>query len=134
MTHLHRAPDLRRHQQPPCSLRVHGSVYGGIDIAMKVPPHHQYEATLAFYRDVIGLKHIEDKATAIDFELGPNRLRIDQYLQAGLVDEMHVAISPILLGSGEHLLANIDTPALGYQCTEHVTTANAMHFILTKRA
>jgi hypothetical protein len=48
------------------------------------------------------------------------------------VDEMHVAISPILLGSGEHLLSSIDTPALGYQCTAHVPTATAMHFVLTK--
>ena len=59
---------------------------------------------------------------------------IRQYLQAGLVDEMHVAISPVLLGSGEHLLAGIDTPALGYRCIEHVTTANATHFVLAKRA
>ncbi|MGH8646450.1 MAG: dihydrofolate reductase family protein [Gammaproteobacteria bacterium] len=55
-------------------------------------------------------------------------------MQAGLVDKIHVAISPILLGSGENLLAGIDTRALGYQCAEHVATANAMHFILTRRA
>ncbi|MGF1630032.1 MAG: VOC family protein [Kiloniellaceae bacterium] len=52
------------------------TLYGGIDIALKVPPH-QYEATLAFYRDVVGLKTIEDKAPAVGFELGPNRLWID---------------------------------------------------------
>lgn len=52
-------------------------IYGGINIAMKVPPH-QYEATLAFYRDVIGLKPVENKAPAIGFELGPNRLWIDE--------------------------------------------------------
>jgi dihydrofolate reductase len=59
---------------------------------------------------------------------------IRQYLQAALIDEMHVAISPVLLGSGEHLLRGLDLLALGYQCTEHVTSAKAMHFVLAKRA
>jgi hypothetical protein len=52
-------------------------IYGGINIAMKVPPH-QYEATMAFYRDVVGLKSVKDKPPAIGFELGPNRLWIDE--------------------------------------------------------
>ena len=52
-------------------------LYGGIDIAMKVPSH-QYQATIAFYRDTIGLKEITDKAPAIGFELGPNKLWIDE--------------------------------------------------------
>jgi hypothetical protein len=52
-------------------------IKGGINIAMKVPPH-QYEATIAFYRDVIGLKPFTAKAPAIGFELGPNRLWIDE--------------------------------------------------------
>jgi hypothetical protein len=53
------------------------NIRGGIDIAMKVPPH-QYQATLAFYRDVIGLTPITDKAPAVGFELGPNKLWIDE--------------------------------------------------------
>lgn len=52
-------------------------IYGGIDIAMKVPPH-QFEATLAFYRDTVGLKPITEKAPAIGFELGPNKLWLDE--------------------------------------------------------
>jgi catechol 2,3-dioxygenase-like lactoylglutathione lyase family enzyme len=52
-------------------------IYGGVNIAMKVPPH-QYEATIAFYRDVVGLKPIENKAPAIGFELGSNQLWIDE--------------------------------------------------------
>jgi hypothetical protein len=52
-------------------------ITGGINIAMKVPPH-QYEATIAFYRDVVGLTPYTDKAPAIGFELGPNRLWIDE--------------------------------------------------------
>ena len=52
-------------------------ITGGINIAMKVPPH-QYQATITFYRDVVGLKPFTDKAPAIGFELGPNRLWIDE--------------------------------------------------------
>jgi hypothetical protein len=52
-------------------------ITGGINIAMKVPPH-QFEATVAFYRDVIGLKPFTAKAPAIGFELGPVRLWIDE--------------------------------------------------------
>lgn len=51
--------------------------HGGIDIAMKVPPH-QYQAMIAFYRDIVGLKPIVEKAPAIGFELGPNKLWIDE--------------------------------------------------------
>jgi hypothetical protein len=47
---------------------------------------------------------------------------------------MHVATSPVLLGSGEHLFGGVDLPALGYACGEHVTSASAMHVVLTKRA
>ena len=54
-----------------------GKIKGGINIAMKVPSH-QYEATVAFYRDVVGLKPFTAKAPAIGFELGPNRLWIDE--------------------------------------------------------
>jgi dihydrofolate reductase len=55
-----------------------------------------------------------------------------QYLQAGLVDEMHLAVTPILLGSGEHLLAGLDLPALGYTCTESVPSAKAVHYIVSR--
>jgi dihydrofolate reductase len=79
------------------------------------------------------LQRATDAANGQDVRLGGGVETIRQYLLAGLVDEMHVAIIPILLGSGEHLLAGIDIPALGYQCTEYVTTANSMHFILRKR-
>ena len=73
-------------------------------------------------------------ANGQDIRLGGGVSTIRQYLQAGLIDELHIAISPILLGTGEHLFANLDTAALGYHCTEHVTTAKAMHCILTKRS
>ena len=57
---------------------------------------------------------------------------IRQYLQARLVDEMHLAVSPILLGSGESLFAGIDLPSLGYRCNEYVATKKAAHYVITR--
>jgi dihydrofolate reductase len=57
---------------------------------------------------------------------------IRQYLQARLIDEMHLAVSPILLGSGEHLLAGLDLLALGYRCRECVPGAKAVHYVITR--
>jgi dihydrofolate reductase len=79
------------------------------------------------------LRRATDAAHGKDVRVGGGVATIRQYLQAGLIDEMHLAISPILLGSGEHLLAGIDMPRLGYQVTEHVPTPKATHVVLTKR-
>ena len=68
-----------------------------------------------------------------DVRLGGGVATIRQYLSAGLIDEMHLAIAPVLLGAGEHLFAGIDTPRLGYQCTQHRATPGATHIVLTKR-
>lgn len=57
---------------------------------------------------------------------------IRQYLEARLVDEMHLAVGPILLGSGEHLLAGLDLPALGYRCAECVPSGRAAHYIIAR--
>jgi len=69
-----------------------------------------------------------------DVRLGGGVATIRQYLEARLVDEMHFALSPILLGSGEHLLRGIDLTALGYGCTEHVAAPKATHVVIAKRA
>jgi dihydrofolate reductase len=79
------------------------------------------------------LTRATEAADGKDVRLGGGVATIRQYLRATLIDEMHLAISPVLLGSGEHLLAGIDTLKLGYQCTEHVATANATHVVLTRR-
>jgi dihydrofolate reductase len=80
------------------------------------------------------LKRAVDAANGQDVRLGGGVATIRQYLRAGLIDEMHLAMSPILLGSGECLLEGIDAAKLGYQCTEHVSTTNTTHFVLTKRS
>ncbi len=79
------------------------------------------------------LKQAVDAAKGQDVRLGGGVATIRQYLRAGLIDEMHLAMSPILLGSGECLLENIDAAKLGYQCSEHLSTPNTTHFVITKR-
>ena len=75
-----------------------------------------------------------EAANGKDIRLGGGASTIRQYLGAGLVDEMHLAIAPKLLGSGEHLLTGMDLTKLGYQVIEHVPTKAATHIVLTKRA
>jgi len=65
-----------------------------------------------------------------DVRIGGGAATIRQYLRAGLLDEMHLAISPILLGQGEPLLEGIDLPGLGYRVREHVFTEAAMHLVV----
>jgi dihydrofolate reductase len=67
-----------------------------------------------------------------DVRLGGGAATIRQYLSAGLIDEMHVAISPVLLGSGEHLFTGLDLVKLGYRCVEHVPSPEATHVVLKK--
>lgn len=74
-----------------------------------------------------------EAAEGKDVQLGGGAATIRQYLEARLIDEMHVAIAPRLLGSGEPLFAGIDLPALGYACTEHVPSPHATHIVLTKQ-
>ena len=65
-----------------------------------------------------------------DIRIGGGVATIRQYLQAGLIDELHLAVSPIFLGSGEHLFSGIDLVALGYRCTKTVPSAKAVHYII----
>jgi dihydrofolate reductase len=91
--------------------------------------------TFHFVTDGIhdALQRATEAANGRDVRLGGGVATIRQYLRAGLVDEMHLAISPTLLGSGEHLFAGIDAAKLGYRCTEHVPTPDATHVVLTRR-
>ena len=76
------------------------------------------------------LERAREAAGRLDIRLLGGADTIRQYLQARLVDEMHVAVSPILLGSGAHLLAGLDLPALGYKCTDCVPSAKAVHYVI----
>lgn len=67
-----------------------------------------------------------------DIRLGGGIATAQQFLRAGLVDEIHLAIAPVLLGSGERLFENLDLLKLGFTCTEHVATPNATHVVLSR--
>jgi dihydrofolate reductase len=69
-----------------------------------------------------------------DVRLGGGAATIRQYLQAGMVDDLHLAMSPVLLGRGEPLLQGLDLDALGYECEKTVAGERATHVLLRKRA
>jgi dihydrofolate reductase len=69
-----------------------------------------------------------------DVRVGGGVSTIRQYLQAGLIDELHLAMRPLLLGSGEPLLQDLDLPALGYECTKSVAGERATHVFLRRAA
>jgi dihydrofolate reductase len=85
-----------------------------------------------------GIHAALEQATAAaggrDLRLGGGVSTIRQYLRAGLIDELYLAIRPVLLGSGEQLLNDIDMCALGYECAKYVAGERATHVLLRKRA
>ena len=81
------------------------------------------EAALALARAAAGDR---------DVKIGGGVSTVRQYLMAGAIDELHLALSPVVLGRGESLFAGIDLPALGYRVTEAVPTDLATHLVLTR--
>jgi len=90
--------------------------------------------TFHFVTDGIhaALERAREAAGTRDVRVGGGTATIRQYLEAGLIDSMHLVISPVLLGAGENLLAGLDLAQLGYRCSEHVSSEAAMHVVLTK--
>ena len=81
------------------------------------------------------LRQAREAAGGLDVRLGGGVATIRQFLRAGLIDELHLAIAPVLLGAGEHLLHGIDLRALGYECAEHAQgTRAAAHVRIRRRA
>src|SRR5262245_23040394 len=90
--------------------------------------------TFHFVTDGIhaALQRAKQAAREKDVRIGGGVATIQQYLRAGLIDELHLVFRPFLMGSCENLFAGIDLPELGYRCTEHVSTATALHVKLKK--
>ena len=78
------------------------------------------------------LQRARQAAGALDVRIGGGPATVRQYLRAGLVDEIHLVQSPVLLGSGEPLLAGIDLHAAGFRCTERVASERATHLVLQR--
>lgn len=79
------------------------------------------------------LDRAREAAAGKDVRIGGGASTIRQYLREGLIDELHFAISPVLLGSGERLFEGVDLRALGYECVEFVASEKATHVVLRRR-
>lgn len=92
--------------------------------------------TFHFVADGIeaALQRAREAAGGRDVRVGGGAATVRQYLTAGLIDEMHLAYSPVFLGAGEALLAGIDLPGLGFTRREHVQTPLATHVVLERQA
>jgi dihydrofolate reductase len=100
-------------------------------------PPIQMEGGTVFHFVTGGIREAMQRATEAaegrDVQIGGGVSTIRQYLEARLIDELHLAIAPRLLGSGEHLFFGLDLNALGYECSSHIPTPAATHVALTKR-
>lgn len=79
------------------------------------------------------LKRAREAAAGKDVRIGGGVSTIRQYLLAGQIDEMHLAMSPMLMGEGEHLFAGINLQQLGFRVAQSVAGENATHILIEKR-
>ena len=103
---------LTHHERPPLEMAggtVFHFVTGGAEEALRLA---------------------REAAAGRDIRVGGGAATIRQYLSAGLIHEMHLAIAPVLLGRGEHLLGGLDLPALGYSVIKSAATEKACHLVL----
>jgi dihydrofolate reductase len=91
--------------------------------------------TFHFVTDGIesALERARAAAGNLDVKIGGGVSTVRQYLRARLVDEMHLAVGPVLLGQGENLFADLDLRALGYAVTSKEQSEHAMHVIVSKQ-
>ncbi|HEX2869538.1 MAG TPA: dihydrofolate reductase family protein [Ignavibacteriales bacterium] len=116
-------------ENPP----YHTSVYVLIHYA-RPPLEMEGGTTFYFVADGIetALEMAKEKAAGKDIRLGGGVETVKQYLKAKLLDEMHIAIAPVLLNSGENLFADINLIELGYKCVEFTPSGKAAHLVFRK--
>jgi len=92
------------------------------------------DTTFHFVTDGIeaALDRAKASAGARDVRIGGGAATIRQYLQAGLIDDMHLAVSPVVFGRGEHLLQGVDLPALGYNQIKQIAGEGAVHYEIAR--
>ena len=100
----------------------------------RAPLAMQGGTTFHFVSDPIEavLARAQQAAGGLDVRVGGGIATIRQYLKARLIDEMHLAVSPVLLGRGEALFAGLDLAGLGYRVTDHVATEAATHVVVSR--
>ena len=100
-------------------------------------PPVEMEGNTTFHFITGGVREALDRAREAaagrDVRIGGGPKTIRQYLREGLIDEMHIAIAPVLLGSGERLFEGVDLRSLRYECVEFVATEEATHVVLQRQ-
>jgi len=101
-------------------------------------PPIQMEGSTTFHFVTGGIQEALDQARNaaqdMDVQISGGANTIQQYLRAGLIDEMHIAISPVVLGRGEQLFEGVDLRALGYESAQFVGTEKATHVVLERKS
>jgi dihydrofolate reductase len=82
---------------------------------------------------VSALAQAKAAAGGRDVRVGGGTATLRQFFRAGLIDEAHLALRPVVMGAGESLFAGLDLAALGYQVAEHVQGERALHVVLRRR-
>lgn len=99
-------------------------------------PSLEMEGNTTFHFVTGGIHEALDRAReaagGMDVRIGGGANTIQQYLRAGLIDELHVAIAPVLLGGGERLFDGVDLRAAGYECVQFTASEKATHFVLRR--
>jgi dihydrofolate reductase len=100
-------------------------------------PPLEMEGDTTFHFVTGGIREALDRAReaagGLDVRIGGGPNTIRQYLRADLIDELHLAIAPVLLGGGERLFDSVDLRASGYECVQFVASENATHVVLRRR-
>jgi dihydrofolate reductase len=101
-------------------------------------PPIEMEGNTTFHFITGGIREALDRAREAaagrDVRIGGGPNTIQQYLREGLIDELHIAIAPVLLGSGERLFEGVDLRALGYECVAFVASEKATHVVLQRHS
>jgi dihydrofolate reductase len=100
-------------------------------------PPLEMKGGTTFYFVTEGIEEAAKRAAAAagdkDVRIGGGVSTVQQYLRAGAIDEMHLVMSPVLLGAGEKFFTNLDLAKMGFRVTHHAMSSRAMHLVMKKR-
>jgi dihydrofolate reductase len=100
-------------------------------------PPLEMKGGTTFYFVTEGIEEAAKQAAAAaggaDVRIGGGVSTVQQYLRAGVIDEMHLVVSPVLLGAGEKFFGNLDLVKAGFRVTQHVMSERVMHVVMEKK-